>query len=195
MFAKKRKLEEHTPCENLIDDKERNIYSDGNKIYFFSPIDKYSVFCLNKEIDDVVFNLKLNKHISPFIQLFIHSDGGDLYAGISAMEHIRTCEIPIHSYVDGFVASAATLLLIASTKKFMFKYSEILIHQLTTGVWGKYEEIVEETKNCKKLMKNLKNLYKSFTAIPDEILDQLMTKEITLNSSKCLKYKIVDCVI
>ena len=75
MYSKKRKLEDDTPpCENLLNDKERNIYSDGNKIYFFSPIDKYSIFCLNKEIDEVVFNLKLNKHISPlfnfiFIQM------------------------------------------------------------------------------------------------------------------------------
>ena len=192
---KKRKCEDN-PLEALKDSKEYNIHSEGNKIYFYCPIDTYSIFLLNKEIDEVVNDLKSNNvyESAPHIKLYVHTNGGDLYAGLSGMEHIRTCEFDIHAYVDGFVASAGTILIIGAKKRIMFKYSEMLIHQLSTGFWGKYEEMVEEAKNCKKLMKMMKEIYKTYTEIPDEILDQLMTKEINLNSKKCLKYKIVDTV-
>jgi len=178
----------------MKDSKEYSIYSKGNTIYFYSPIDTYSIFLLNKEIDEVVSNIKSNNvyDSSPHIKLYVHTKGGDLYAGLSGMEHIRTCDIDIPAYVDGFVASAGTILILGAKKRIMFKYSEILIHQLTTAFWGKYEDMVEETKNCKKLMKMMKDIY---TEIPNEILDQLMTKEIHLNSKKCLKYKIVDTVV
>lgn len=193
---KKRKLEEN-PMEALKDLKEYNIYSEGNKIYFYSIIDTYSIFLLNKEIDEVVNDIKSNNVYDsyPHIKLFVHTNGGNLYAGLSGMEHIRTCEFDIHAYVDGFVASAGTLLILGAKKRIMYKYSDVLIHQLSTGFWGKYEEMVEEAKNCKKLMKMMKDIYKTYTVIPDEILDTLMTKEINLNSKKCLKYKIVDIVV
>lgn len=196
-MSKKRKNDDEldNPCSDIV--KERNIYSDGNVIYFYSPIDTYSIFLLNKEIDNVVFNLKLNNinESKPFIKLHVHTTGGDLYAGLSGMEHIRTCEFDIHAYIDGFVASAGTILILGAKKRIMYKYSEILIHQLSTGFLGKYQEMVEEAKNCKKLMKMMKEIYGEYTKIPEDVLDSLLTKEINLNSKKCLKYKIVDEVI
>ena len=64
-----------------------------------------------------VLALRLGVEAIP-IELHIHSGGGDLFAGLAAIDTIQALKSPIHTYVQGSVASAASLMSICGTKRF-----------------------------------------------------------------------------
>jgi ATP-dependent protease ClpP protease subunit len=68
----------------------------------------------------------------------------------------------------------------------------MLIHQLSSGFWGKMSEIEDEYKNLAELMERLLNIYKENTKIPKKELQDLLRHDLWLNSDKSLKYGLVD---
>ena len=135
------------------------------------------------------------KGVKSEIFVYIHSEGGDVYAGLSAMDHIRNCDVPVVTIVDGLVASAATFMAIAGKRRLMHKHSQVLIHQLSTGFWGRFQDLLDEVQTCKKLMKVLQKMYNKHATIPEKVLNKLMKKEVYLSSKQCLKYNIIDEII
>ena len=136
---------------------------------------------------------KLNE--DPKIYLHIQSDGGDAYAGLSAMDFLNRCKIPIVTIIDGFVASAATFILLGGSEIKMSRHSHILIHQIRTEFWGKFDELCDEMKNSENLMYMVRNIYKSNSSMPKKVIDSLLKKELYISCEECLKYKIVDEII
>ena len=68
----------------------------------------------------------------------------------------------------------------------------MLIHQLSSGCWGKMSEIEDEYKNLTELMEKIKELYKEHANIPKKELTELLKHDLWLNSEKCIKYGLVD---
>ena len=88
------------------------------------------------------------------------------------------------------IASAATFIYLAGEKRFISDYNHVLIHQLSTSFWGKYEDLMDEFSNSKSLMECIRDLYKTNTKIPKTKLDNLLKRELLLNTEECLKYKV-----
>jgi ATP-dependent protease ClpP protease subunit len=68
----------------------------------------------------------------------------------------------------------------------------MLIHQLSSGIYGTFAELQAGMDTSTQLMKILKDFYKKNTKIPMKKLDELMTKDIYLSSVECVNYGIVD---
>ena len=130
----------------------------------------------------------------PSIRLYINSDGGSIFAGLSAMDHIESCRVPVTTIADGMCASAATFLLLGGTTRLIKRNAFVLIHQMTVGMWGDYKftELNEEMYNNKKIMRMLRKLYTDRTEISEKKLKALMTKDVLLSASKCIKYGVVS---
>ena len=172
------------------DEKTDNSFSVvKNKIYFYCEVDRKHVMKLNLAIQS------MQNEGYDQIFLYIQSEGGDVYAGLSGMNHIKNSKIPITTVVDGLCASAATFMSIAGHSRQMFDCSEVLIHQIQSGTWGRFEDMKSDMENNEKLMERLKQMYKNFTKIPVKILNKLLSKEIALDANECLKYGIIDTII
>ena len=129
------------------------------------------------------------------ITLFIHSDGGDAYAGISAMQHIRRCTVPVTTVADGFCASAATLLLLGGSTRKITPYTDVLIHQIQTAFWGKYKDLHDEYKNSTALMRSICTIYTENTKLAEKKVQKYLDSELYMTCADCLKHGIVHCVI
>jgi ATP-dependent Clp endopeptidase proteolytic subunit ClpP len=156
----------------------------GNKIFFHSDVDDDSVF-------ELVTKLQKMEHMSK-ITIFIKSDGGDIYAGLCAMDHIKSSPMEVTTVADGMCASAATLILYGGDTRLMMPNSRILIHQLSSEFSGKFEEFKSEKRNLKSIMKQVRELYENNSEIPEEKLDKYMEEDIYLKSSTCVNYGIVN---
>ena len=71
----------------------------------------------------------------------------------------------------------------------------MLIHQLSSGFWGKYAEIEDEKKNCDKLMELIKSIYGEYTKVPEEKIDELLKHDLWWDAETCLEYGLVDKII
>ena len=205
---KKPKLDENNkPGKVVIDmglgDVGDSVSIKDNHIYFYGNVNTKNCLNINlaiKEVGRKMTLLSYDMNIEPEhlkIYLHINSFGGSVFAAISTIDTIKSSKIPIVSIVEGGAASAATLMSCVCSERYIRPNSFMLIHQVSSGFWGTMEEIKDEFKNLKKLMKFIKKLYKKNTKLNNldesEIkLDSILKRDIWWDSSECLKYGLVD---
>ena len=178
---------------------EKHIAVHENKIYYYANVNRESVAELNKKIGELESkSLTLGHNLDiepPTLKLLINSGGGSITAGISSMDTILRCKVPVETYVDGFCASAATFISVVGGRRFMSRNSYMLIHQLSSSLWGKYSEIEDEKKNLDLMMETIKNVYKEYTKVPMKKLDEILKHDLLWDANTCLKYGLVDEII
>ena len=176
--------------------KDTKIERDNNHVYFHSEVDRESIFELvmlikEAEEESMLTSFKLNIDVIP-IYLHINSFGGSIFAAFSAIDVIKACRVPVYTIIEGSTASAGTLISIVGKKRYIRPNAFMLIHQLSSGCWGKMSEIEDEYKNLQELMERIKEIYKEYTNIPKKELNDLLKHDLWLNSSKCLKYGLAE---
>lgn len=178
------------------DESSVNIRVHNNNIYLYN--------CINDEIA-IEFNIEFKKleeklliysitHSCPPSEIIIHinSEGGELYPALSIVGTINNSKIPTKSIIEGWAASAATLISIVCDNRIIMKHSHMLIHQLSGGVAGKYLECKDELQNQAQLMKVIREMYTEYTNIDKSTLRSTLKKDILLSSDTCLEYGLVD---
>jgi len=170
-----------------------------NSIMFYGNVDGPNAKLFNKAVRTLDTDLQMfgvrYRATPPPIRVHISSDGGSLLDGFSMMDTIVNSVTPVHTYIDGHAASAATLISVVADKRFMFKNSRLLIHQLSSAVWGKFEDIVEEVENLDSFMKQIKKIYKDHTKISAKDLNEILKKDRWFSAEECLKMGIIDEII
>ena len=128
-----------------------DVYTERNHIFFKTDVTRESINKLAQEIDNLNHKLATMQRKSTLgnftpkpIYLHITTNGGDLLAGFFAYDKIKASRVPIHTVIEGGVASAGSIMSIAGTRRYMTPNSHLLIHQLRTGMFGTYEELVDE---------------------------------------------------
>tara|TARA_R100001082_G_scaffold103379_3_gene74033 strand:- start:1207 stop:1821 length:615 start_codon:yes stop_codon:yes gene_type:complete len=191
--------EEEGPSASSSDDN--NIVSSlNNNIYFYSEVTRAKNLQLNKKLMTLGVSLvnrsnSLGASPPPPINLHINSYGGSLFAGFSSVDYVLNCPVPVHSVIDGCAASAATLFSVVAERRFMHKHSFMLIHQLSSGMWGNYESLKDDMENCDLLMETIRTIYSDHTKIPKKMLNQILKRDLWFDAETCLKHGLVDEII
>jgi len=173
-----------------------NIYTNFNHIYFNNDITTESAFELNKELRNIEIKIKslsISLGIEPSpIYLHLTTDGGLIYSALSIIDCINSLSLPVYTIIDGFVASAGTLISLSGKKRYMCKNSYMLIHELRGGIWGKMTEVDEEYSNLKKIMSHITKIYTEYTNIPKKEIKEILKKDIIWNLKECIKHGLID---
>lgn len=171
----------------------------NNDIYFYAPVTQRSCFELKNKLMDLDAKSKIfqvqYKIDPPPIHLHIQSEGGSLYHTLYIIDLIRKMETPVYTYVDGFAASAASLMSVVGAKRYMTENSLILIHQLSGSESGKYNEMQDQMTNMRILMSIIRKIYLEYTKLDENTLNALLQKDLWLESKTCLAYGLVDEII
>lgn len=185
------------------------IRTNKTDLYFYTGISKTSICELQKETQKIVDNI-VNKAKDaelfgfevtyPPIKLHIHSPGGVIFSAFSYIDFVtqlklKNPKIVFHTIIEGGSASAATLISVTGDKRFMTEYAYMLIHQLSSGCWGKYNEIKDDMKNNKELMNRIKSIYEKHSNIPKSDLNKILKHDIYWNAEACLDRGLVDEII
>lgn len=120
-----------------------------------------------------------------------------MFSGLSGMDTILEAResIPVTTLIDGCAASAATFLSIVGTRRLMRRNSYMLIHQLSSGVWGKYDSIKDEVENLDLFMGTIRDMYEEYTKVPKSQIDKILKRDMWWDAATCLKYGMVDEII
>ena len=178
---------------------EKYISVHENKIYYYAGVNRESAVELNKKVGELESkSLTMSNTLdieTPPIKVLINSGGGSITAGISSMDTILRCKVPVETYVDGFCASAATFLSVVGKKRYMSRNSYMLIHQLSSNFWGKYSEFEDEKQNLDLMMETIKNVYKEYTKVPMKKINEILKHDLLWDASTCLKYGLIDEIV
>jgi len=206
IIPKKQKLNDDEVKPENNDTTELNNDNNANEYYLYNDINMKSIQGLLKFIKNAekrwksfllqTYDLIENVEPKP-LKIFINSNGGEFFAAIPIIDAIKNSKIPIHTYIEGIAASAASLISIVGHKRFITENSFMLIHELRGGVQGTYSNIKDEKENCDKLMNVIKNIYIKGTngKLKATVLDNIIKKDIILSAKECLKYGMVDEII
>jgi len=182
---------------NSSDKKETKIQRFDNHVYFYSEVDREAVFEMNMllreaEEENVLTAHKLGLSEPIPIYLHINSFGGSIFAGFDAVDYITSCKVPVYTIIEGCAASAATLMSVVGKKRYIRPNAYMLVHQLSSGMWGKMNEIEDDFVNLKELMNNIKTIYEKHTKIPKKELGEILKHDLWWRPEKCLSLGLVD---
>lgn len=183
----------HTETNNT-----ETIFRINNHLYFYDSVSKKNNLrftILLRDIDnEQQIKLQHNQIELPTIHIHINSGGGSLLDGFSMASAVINCKSHTISYVEGIVASAASLPLVVSNERKIQQYCYVLIHQLSSSSWGTYENFKDEKNNLDNFMNQLSSLYLKYTKVPDKKLKNILKHDLYWDANTCLKYKIVDSI-
>jgi ATP-dependent protease ClpP protease subunit len=180
---------------------EDSCYTVDNNIYFNDDITMETMNKLTKEIRTLSGKLlsmktKMGLEEAPPIKLHITSYGGSIHAAYKCINCIKNSNVPVHTIVDGFAASAGTLISVVGAKRYINKCSMMLIHELRSSTsWNKMSELEEEIDNLKKTMEQIKDIYEENTNMSRSELAKILKKDVDWDAKECLKRGLVDEII
>ena len=170
-----------------------------NRIYFYSEVNRSKNLALNKSlvtISNTLHNRGNSLSTDPGrIYLHINSFGGSVFAGLSSVDYILNCKVPVTTVIDGCAGSAATLMIIVGHHRTMHRQSFMLIHQISSAMWGKFEDMKDDMKNSELLMETIIKIYEEHTRIPRSELKEILKRDIWWDAKTCLDYGLVDEII
>jgi ATP-dependent Clp protease protease subunit len=205
------------PCCNGGTTSTAKVYStEMNEVYFIGDItmtsmadlicelkkqEKKAIAAYNAMKEDLPADRKTNVFVKvpapeyiP-IKLVLNSPGGQVYAALFAIDEIARMTVPVHTYISGFCASAATLLSLAGKKRYISKHSYMLIHEVRAGFWGKKSSVTDDYENISKLSELLVDLYAEKTKMTREELPAILERDRNWDAKECLEKGLVDEIL
>ena len=176
-----------------------SVVTERNNIYLYGAITPETCELLKNQLNNMDYNGRLYK-ISynsdpPPINLHIQSGGGSLLNAFYIVDLIEALDTPVNTYVDGYSASAASLIGVVGNKRYMTKNSMIMIHQLSSEKEGKYQELDDDHQNMQQFMNKIKAIYLRKTTIPYIQLSEILNHDLWLDAITCKKYGLIDEII
>ena len=199
-WAGKDKKDKDSPSINSSTDKNNVVETTNNRIYYYSEVSRQKILVLNKSLRSLNDNLLNQAQLLSLddpasIYLHINSFGGSVFAGLAAVDYVKSCEVPVITIVEGCAASAATLFSVVGAHRQIRNNSFMLIHQISSGMWGKYEELKDSIDNCDLFMQIIKDIYNEHTKIPKKKLNEILKHDLWFDAETCLEYGLVDEII
>jgi len=194
-----------------------NIFRSKNDIFFACDIthtsahklikllkeieNEYVQFSIDSKVDEIAYEKKyptLSVSFKPKpILLHLTTYGGIIHAAFAIIDVIQSLKIPVHTIVNGYTASAGTLVSIAGEKRFISKNSFMMVHELRGGFWGKHSEMREQGCNLTKMMNHIILFYEKHSngKLKSDVLTDILSRDRDWDASECLENGLVDEII
>ncbi len=178
-----------------------NDYFD-NKLISEKLLEERIIF-INKEIDsesasEVVSKLLyLDAQGNDDIKIYINSPGGEISSGFMIYDAINLIKSDVQTISIGTSASMAAIILLAGTKgkRKIFPHSKVMLHDLSGGRTGKYQDVVTEVKEMNKTHNIIFDIIKKKTHLSSNQIEEILKYDFWLDSEEALKYGLVDKII
>lgn len=131
------------------------------------------------------------------IKLYINSCGGAVYDMWALIDVIRNSKTPIYTYCIGYAMSAAFNIFLAGHKRYCYKHSTFMYHQIHCKRSGKYQDLVEDRVEMDNLNKLIEDYVLERTKLKKEEIADIREKkkDFYIHSDKAIEYGIVDEVL
>ena len=126
------------------------------------------------------------------IHLHIQSGGGDLLPALYVYDFIQGMDVPVVTHVDGFCASAATLIAMGGTRRLITPHSSFLVHQVRSQTAGRVDDMSAELANIEGFEELVQDIYLERTTLDASTLKKIMASERWLDAQCALDYGFVD---
>ena len=112
------------------------------------------------------------------VPVVISSYGGQVYSLMKMMNAIEQCELPVATIVEGKAMSCGAVLFTCGTPgmRYMAPHSTLMIHDVSSGGWGKNSDIQSNAYETKRLNKKIYEIMAKNTDKSVEWFDKKILK-------------------
>ena len=198
---KRRYVADESECDDEPISGDLGVQALGQHIYFYADVTSESVLELSKLLRAAGEATRKRscdlEGFEPRLFLHINSTGGDVFASLAAVDTIRASKVPVVTIVEGIAASAATMISIAGQERWITKHASMLVHQLSSGFWGKLNEIQDECINLKYLEEKTKKMYLEFCKgkMKPKRLEKWLKRDIYMDAEACCACGLCDRIV
>lgn len=149
-----------------------------------------------KEIITKLFTLEA-KDPSKDILMYIDSYGGYVHSFLAIHDVMKMLRCDIATVSIGKSMSCGQMLLVSGTKgkRFATPNARILMHEISSGTFGKISDIEVDVNETKALKKVCEDLILKYTKIKKAELKELMIRDSYFSSQEALKLGMVDYIV
>lgn len=174
--------------------------TDSDTIYFYGDVTQESCRDLAialKSMERQILWESNNADRAPSpIRLRIQTGGGDLLSAFGIANLIeREMKAPVHTYAEGYVASAGTLISVVGQKRYIQTYTEFMVYELSSVFWGRYSEFNDEKVLLDRLMEKIVTIYTTHTNLKEKKVKKILKRDYWMDANKALKLGFVDEIV
>jgi ATP-dependent Clp protease, protease subunit len=131
------------------------------------------------------------------IQLYIHSPGGDVYAGMAIYDAMQSVDAPVSTTAVGWTASFGTVVLVAGEKgmRHALPNATIHMHQPHGGTQGQASDILIHAKEYQRMKDILTDIFVGQTGQTRETILRDNDRDRYFGAHEAVDYGLIDSVI
>ena len=131
------------------------------------------------------------------IHMYINSPGGSVVDGLAIVDTMNLISCPVYTYCVGQCASMGSIFLVSGEKghRYALPNSRIMIHQVSGGSQGTYEDMKRSINEAGRLNELLAGILATGTNKTLKTVKNDMDRDYFMSADEALKYGIVDKVI
>ena len=179
------------------EEEETKLARTKDSIYLTGPLTDESCWGITQSLINYKSQLLQSDNRFNNINLYIQSPGGSLLPTLAVVDEIKTLDIPVHTYIRGYAASAATLLSVVGEKRYMYSHSVMMIHgiKLNGHRTDSLLDVKDLNYNVDLFMQIIKNIYLENTKISEEQLEKFFYRDKWISANEALSYGLIDEII
>lgn len=178
--------------KNMMNEKsvirfEENEENKEAKLYIYGVIGSW--LDNNEDLD---IKRKLNQIDADTIHVHINSPGGSAFDGVAISNMLRNHSAEIVVHIDGWAASAASVIAMSGDKIIMPENTMMMIHRASTIGIGNAADFEKTAKDLRKVDAALSASYKKRFVGEDSELQNLLDDETFLTANEAVALGLAD---
>lgn len=128
------------------------------------------------------------------VNLYINSMGGSVKEALGIYNLLKRCPAEVTAYIDGFAASAASVIAMAADKVVMPRNTCMMIHNAAWLAYGNPAQLRKSADDLEVINTSVINSYvmRAGDKLPEDKLTALMDSETWLTAAECVQYGLAD---
>ena len=131
------------------------------------------------------------------ISLYIHSPGGEVYAGLAMYDAMQQVNAPVSTTAVGRAASFGTVLLAGGEAgmRYALPHATIHMHQPSAGTQGQVTDMQIAVNEFQRLKADVLDIFVKHTGKDRDTLERDMDRDIFLTPKQAVEYGLIDDIL
>lgn len=164
---------------------------DAGEMFFSGPVGDY----FDDGISASGFREALRSMNRKDVTLFVNSDGGDVFQGMSIVNQIRSYAGKLTIVVDGLAASIASVIAAAAEDTRIYEGSQMMLHNAWTIDIGDADDFRRTAETLDAVDRDIAGVYARKSGKSEDEMLELMAMDKHWRADELLDLGLVDGII
>lgn len=190
-MADKKKDDQEKTNEPPLSTDIQKYFFQARSVMIFGEVDMDLACKVSSQL------LSLAQASSDPIRVFINSPGGHVESGYTIHDVMRFIECPIHTIGTGWVASIASIIYLATPKKFRFilPNTRFLLHQPHGGMQGTAQDVKIQAEEIIKTREHLNKMIAEESGVDLAKVKHHTDRDYWLSAEEAIEYGLAGHII